>query len=120
MDLDRLYKFSKSLVMFSLVILILSASVRVWTGKGGNHHGFGNKGCFLKHGVLHGDFDADVFEWESDSGEVNIKVLIEKSGLPKDIEVIIDKHLDESGLDTNQGGKTKVKKKVKVMVLEDE
>ena len=110
MDLDRLYKFSKSLVMLSLVILILSASVRVWKGKGGRHHGFGQKGCFLKHGSPHADFDVEVFEWESYSGEVDIKAIIEKSGLLEDIEVIIDKHLNETGLDSDQDGKRKIMK----------
>ena len=83
-------------------------------------NGFGQKGSFLKHGSPHGDFDVEVFEWESDSGEVNIKAIIEKSGLLEDIEVIIDKHLDEAELDSDQQSKTKVMKKVKVMVFEDE
>ena len=83
-------------------------------------NGFGQKGCFLKNGSSHANFDVEVFEWESDSGEVDIKAIIEKSGLLEDIEVIVDKHLDEVELDSDQESNTKVMKKVKVMVFEDE
>ena len=124
MDLDRLYKLSKTLVMFSLAFLILSASVHVWKGKGcrkfKGHRGCGYHKEYYGHHDYHGDMDVEVFEWDSDSGEVDVKAILKKSGVPGDLEAEIHEYLEKEHSHHDKDGNKKVMKKVKVWVVDEE
>ena len=71
MDLDRLHKLSKTIVMFALALLLLSATVKMWCGK--------HKGWHGKHGRVcaKDNIELKSFIRDSDSGENDVEAILE-------------------------------------------
>ena len=71
MDLDRLHKLSKTIAMFALALLLLSATVKMWCGK--------HKGWHGKHGRVcsKDNIELKSFIRDSDSGEIDIETILE-------------------------------------------
>ena len=70
MDLDRLHKLSKTIVMFALALLLLSATVKMWCGKHKGWHGKHGRGCAKDH------IEFKSYIRDSDSGENNIEAIL--------------------------------------------
>ena len=71
MDLDRLHKLSKTIVMFALVLLLLSATVKMWCGKHKGWHGKHGRGCAKDN------IEVKSFIRDSDSDENDIEAILE-------------------------------------------
>ena len=71
MDLDRLYKLSKTIAMYALALLLISATVKMWCGKHKGWHGKHGRGC-AKDNIEFKSFIRD-----SDSNENDIEAILE-------------------------------------------
>ena len=71
MDLDRLYKLSKTIAMFALALLLISATVKTWCGKHRGWHGKHGRGCAKEN------IEVKSFIRDSDSGEIDIETILE-------------------------------------------
>ena len=71
MDLDRLYKLSKTIAMFALALLLLSGTVKMWCGKHKGWHGKYGRGCAKDN------IEVKSFIRNSDRGENNVEAILE-------------------------------------------
>ena len=71
MDLDRLYKLGKTIAMFALALLLLSATVKMWCGKHRGWHGKHGRGCAKDN------IEVKNFIRDSDSGENDVEIILE-------------------------------------------
>ena len=104
MDLDRLHKLSKTIVMFALALLLLSATVKMWCGKHKGWHGKHGRGCAKDN------IEVKSFVWDSDSGEIDIETILDGEDVNRDIKDIINKVIEDVDIDND--GEKKVKRKL--------
>ena len=71
MDLDKLYKLGKTIAMFALALLLLSATVKMWCGKHKGWHGKHGRGCAKDN------IELKSFIRDSESGENDVEAILE-------------------------------------------
>ena len=103
MDLDRLYKLSKIIVMFALALLLISATVKMWCGKHRGWHGKYDRGCTKDN------IEVKSVVWDSDSGEIDIETILEGKDVNGKIKDVLNKVIEDVDIDNNGEKKVIVK-----------
>lgn len=127
MDLDRLYKLGKTIAVFALSILLISATIKVWCGNccDSNY----KKSCAVSP-CGKGSFDdseVKVFYWDSDSGDFDIDAIMNDhsndheellKSLDADVKVMVEKLISTpKNIAVEANGEKEIKKKVMVKVI---
>jgi hypothetical protein len=111
MDLDKVYKLGKTIAIFALSCLLISATIKVWCGncceKLGNR-----KACAVS--PCNPD-DVKVIMWDSDSGEFDIDAILDSEGLSSEMKEMVTKIIEEVEIEVD--GDKEVRKKVMVKVI---
>ena len=111
MDLDRLYKLSKTIAIFALALLLISATVKMWCGK---HRGWHGK---YGRGFVTDNIEFKSYVLNSDSGKIDIETILEGEDVKGEIKDILNKVIEDVDIDND--GENKIKKKVIVKVIEE-
>lgn len=115
MDLDKLYKLGKTIAVFALSFLLISATIKVWCGgccrKSNYRMSCAKSPCnFEDYGN-----DLKVFTWDSDSGEIDIDAILDSEGLNSEMKERVTKIIEEVEIEID--GNKEIKKKVIVKVI---
>lgn len=110
MDLDKIYKLGKTIAVFALSFLLISATIKVWCGNC-CEKSRGRKACAVS--PCNPD-DVKVIMWDSDSGDIDIEAILDSEGLNSEMKEMVTKIIEEAEIEVD--GDKEVRKKVMVKV----